>query len=72
MPAPPMLLTALCLVLVLLLYLGLARVERSFSQVMLFLTEQGGAVQSEPSEQTGLPGKTDRLPFRPKGNDTTR
>ena len=41
MPAPPMLLTALCLVLVLLLYLGLARVERSFSQVMLFLTDQG-------------------------------
>jgi hypothetical protein len=62
----PALLVTLCLALIFLLYVGLAQVECSFSQVMQFLRDQRTAADTERSGQEELPGKTDRLPFRPK------
>ena len=64
--APSILTISTCLALAGLLYLGLTRVEWSFGKVMLFLTERAGPVHPQPPEPDGLPGKTDRLPFKPR------
>jgi hypothetical protein len=60
------LLVAFCLALASLIYLGLSQVEWSFGQVTAFLRDRADAVRPGPEDEDELPGKTDRLPFKPK------
>jgi len=64
--APSILTLSACLALAALLYLGLTRVEWSFGKVMLFLIERAGPIRPHPPQSEELPGKTDRLPFKPR------